>query len=181
MCCYDEGCYPWGGTPPQPETVTTTQCVPILRYLLNDLNPNFYEYQNSILTGAVAAALALNKLPGFTLSADGVTITPQMYPNGFALLNYKTAKLFLSPQPKEYQFKSRAFSEKIGDWSRAIIDLDKEIYEIESGAQMDGWQNFYSFLAGISGLSLLEVFTRMRVNAPFYTITLTATGGTAAS
>lgn len=165
-----------------PVTATLSDCVPILRLLLNDINPIGQEFADATLTMGVSSALKIGELPGYALGPDQQTITPAFPdPQWFGLLNFKVAKLFIIGSPDRYEFRSRAFTEKIGSYRDMTMQLDQKIHDIENGAMFEGWQSFYGFLAGISGLSLLEVFTSMRVNSPFYSITLTATGGTAAS
>lgn len=175
-------CVPRGPGPCPPALALVADFVPVLRLLLNDLNPTVQEFATSTLTSGVVAVIKLNEAPGYYLSPDQSTVLPAFCnPNAFALISYKTARLFVTGTPSKYSFKSRAFSESIGSYRDFIFDLDRHIYEIENGEMFSGWQMFYGFLSGISGLSLLEVFTTMRVNSPFYSITLTATGGTAAS
>lgn len=173
------GCNNNGGVP---VTAVVADTFPVIRILLNDLNPLWPEFANSTLQQTVAAILLLRQIPGYGLSPDGTTITPA-FPNanGFALVCYKAARTLMVGLPEKYSMRTRAFSENIGNARRSIMDLDKYIYDIESECGIVGWQSFYSFLAGISNLSLLEVFTNMKVNSPFYSVTLTATGGTAAS
>lgn len=165
-----------------PVTAVVADVLPVLRILLNDLNPSVQEFPDATLTQGVKSLLLLNQMPGYALSPDQTTIQPP-FPNadGFALVCFKTARLFVAGQPDRYEFRSRAFTEKIGSYRDFIMNLDKYIYDLEDGCMFSGWQMFYGFLAGISGLSLLEVFTSMKVNSPFFSVTLTATGGTAAS
>lgn len=168
--------------PGPPVTATLADCIPILRLLLNDINPIGQEFADATLTMGVASALKIGELPGYSVAPDGNTIQPAFPdPTHFGLLNFKVTRLFILGAPDRYEFRSRAFTERIGSYRDMKMQLDQKIHEIENGAMFEGWQMFYGFLSGISGLSLLEVFTSMKVNSPFYSITLTATGGTAAS
>jgi hypothetical protein len=165
-----------------PVTVTVTDCFPVMRVLLNDLNVNVPEFANATLQSAVAACLSLCQVPGYSLTPDQTQITPAFPgPKGFALVCFKSVRLLITGTPSKYGFRTRALSETFGSYRPAIMDLDKYIHDLVDGEMFSGWQSFYGFLSGISGLSLLEVFTEMRVDSPFYSITLTATGGTAAS
>lgn len=175
MSCYNPG------SPTAPVTVTVADTFPVLRVLLNDINV-VQEFANATLQQAVASCLLLNQIPGYSLTPDQTQITPAFPgPQGFALVCFKSARLLLTGTPTKYGYRTRALSETIGSYRPSIMDLDKYIHDMCDGCMFDSWQSFYGFLSGISGLSLLEVFTNMQVNSPFYSITLTATGGTAAS
>lgn len=150
-----------------------------LRFILGDRDSAFYLFSDTILDDGVRSAILLNELKNYALTADQLSVTPALTdPNKFALLCFKTAKMFMDSNPDRYSFKSRAFSESIGGYREFLSTLEQKIYKLENGAMFSGWQSFHAFLSGISGVPLLEVFSDMEVSAPFTTVSLTTSGVT---
>ncbi|HXP62044.1 MAG TPA: hypothetical protein VN829_16225 [Dongiaceae bacterium] len=152
-----------------------------LRLMLGDLDPSVQRYPDGTLRDAVKTVLLLNKLPGYAVGLDGVSVDPDLVgpgldPNKFALLCYHTVKLFVDPEHDRYAFRTRAFSESFGSRNRFLQTLEMEIHKLENGDMFSGWQNYFSWLSGMAGLPLAEVLTDMHVNAPLWNATLTREG-----
>ena len=138
-------------------------------------------YPDGTLRDGVRTALVLNKLPGYRLDSDLVSVTPDLVgdgldPNKFALLCYHAVKLFVDPTPDRYSFRTRALSESFGSVHRFLQSLEMEIHKLENGAMFSGWQNYFAWLSGMAGLPLAEVLTDMHVTAPLWNATLTREG-----
>jgi hypothetical protein len=148
-----------------------------LRVMLGDFDPSVRRYSDDTLSDGVKTAIQLNKLPTYSLTPDGGSITPDITdPNLFALLVYHTVKLFVDSEHDRYSFRTRAFSESFGSRSRFLMTLEHEIHKLENGDMFSGWQNYFSWLSGMAGLPLAEVLTDMHVNAPLWNTTLTREG-----
>ncbi|HVM48384.1 MAG TPA: hypothetical protein VMU04_10170 [Candidatus Acidoferrum sp.] len=154
---------------------------PGLRIMLGDLNACVQRYADGTLLDGVRTALALNKMPGYAVDTDLISVTPDIVgpgldPNKFALLSYHTVKLFVDPMPDRYAFRTRAFSESVGSRNRFLQTLELEIHKLENGCMFSAWQNYFAWLSGMAGLPLAEVLTDFHVQAPLWNATLTREG-----
>lgn len=154
-----------------------TQFYRPLRILLGDADPVVKRFPNEVLGDGVRTAVQLNKLPTYALSVDELSIDPEITnPNKFALLTYHTARLFVSPVPEKYSFRTRAFGESFGSVRHHLQTLELEIHRLENGTMFSAWQNYFTWLSGMAGLPLAEVLTDMVAEAPLWHATLTREG-----
>lgn len=147
------------------------------RVLLGDRDPSVQVYSDGAISDSLKTVLQFGRLPGYALTPDETGLTPDITdPNLFALAALHTVKLFLSPQSGGYAYKTRAVSEKFENQRLQLYDVENEIYKLENGAMFGTVQNYYAWLAGMSGLPIWEVMTDVLIAAPFQTASVTRGG-----
>lgn len=162
-----------------------------LRILLDDWDNSVpYRFPNMILDCAVKSMVQLGKLncsifsgPGiYTITPDGLSIAPDWSgrPDGFnlfALGSYETALMFLRSRPDRYSFKTRQLSETFGNVFRYIEKLEADVHMLVNGdALFTGYQSYYSWLSGVSGLPVGEILAQFDVQSPLWKATFTRDG-----
>lgn len=162
-----------------------------LRFLLDDWDMSVpYRYPDMVLDDAVRTMVSLGKLNcsvysssvGYTLSPDQNGIDPDwsQNPQGynlFALGTYHTTLLFLGPMPEKYALRTRGISETRGSLYRHVEKMEAEIHRLENGEGLfSGYQSYYSWICGISGLPVGEILARFDVESPLWTATFTRDG-----
>ena len=74
----------------------------------------------------------------YQLGADRRSITPPI-PNtdvkAYLLLVYHTAKLLLLPNVKAMSYRTRAVSERFGEQTEFLVELENVLFELENGTQ----------------------------------------------
>lgn len=119
------------------------------RFLLDDRDAEFRQYPDATLLDGLRTALQLNRLPGYALTDDELSVTPAITdPNVFALLALHTAKLFADPSPASYSYKRRSISESFGNSYQFLETLLLEIHKLENGTMFSGWQSWIEMWNG---------------------------------
>ena len=161
-----------------------------VRLMLDDWDPSVRRYPDSVLLSGVQAIVQLGRLNrsilapnvGFTITPDGQSITPDVVTAApasadlFALGCLHTAKLFLDPQRDRYSFRTRSVAESLGNQYRYLSTLEAEIHKLENGEMFAGYQNYWSWLTGTSGLPLGEILAQFDVQSPLWKATFTRDG-----
>jgi hypothetical protein len=148
-----------------------------VRFLLGDHDPTIQQYGDTVLLEGVRACIRLQGVPGLALAPDLSHITPEVTdPNQWALVCYHTVRGFVQNNPDRYSYKTRPMSESFGSWQPFLDQLQRNIYKLESGAMFSGWHNYYTWLAGLSGLPLELVMASLNVRAPFHSVSISADG-----
>ena len=148
-----------------------------LRYLLGDRDATIQLYPDAVLLGGVRSCIRLNQIPALSVGVDNVSLTPEITdPNQFALVAYHTVKGFVDSHPDRYSYKTRAMGESFGSWRTFLDELKSNIHRLESGEMFAGWYNYYTWLAGVSGLPLGLVLTELSVRAPFHRVGISVDG-----
>lgn len=159
---------------------------PTLRILLEDYQPGITLYPDTTLEQGVQSAVLLNKVPGFTLDGTRTNITPDLVgagttPKNFALTIYHTVRLFLMSKPESSSYRTRAISEKYtGLAQRFMTALELDIWDLEQGSPLLGWQSYHAWVQGMMGLPVGLVLTNVNVHAPFFTANVSTAGVTIA-
>ena len=159
--------------------------IPTLRVLLQDFDPSVQQYADTSLINGLKTALLMNRLPGFGVSLDGTSVTPDIVgpgadPNNFALLVYHTVRYFVLGNPERYSYKTRAVSESFGHTRQFLNSVELDIWQLENGSLITSWQSYHSWVAGCAGLPLGLVLTNVNVAAPFFTANVSTAGVTIA-
>lgn len=159
--------------------------------MLDDWDPTVRRYPDPTLDSGVATVVQLGLLNhsiltpagGFTLDPSGQYITPDVVtgnpksPDLFALVCYRTVKLFLSPKPSRFGFRTRSLSSQTGDVYHYLSELEGEIHTLENGpALFDGYQSYWSWINSVSGLPLGEILAQFKLSSPLWTATFTRDG-----
>lgn len=161
--------------------------LPPLRLMLEDWDATVPQrYPDTILTQGVQTIVqtgqlnnSIYSLPvGYTLTPDRTGIQPDIAdPNLFALAIDCTALLFLRPQRSRYGYRTRAISETFGDIHRYVEALEAEVHRLNNGeALFQGYQSYFSWLSGISGLPVGEILAQFDVESPLWKATFTRDG-----
>lgn len=159
--------------------------------MLDDWDPAIRRYPDSVLDSGVKTIVQMGLLNrsvcappgGFKVTPDGGNITPDVIsdnpksPDLFALACYRTTKLFLDSKPSETVWGTRAFRSKTGNYFRYLQELEAEIHTLENGAAMfEGYQSYWSWMNGISGLPLGEILAQFKLGSPLWSATFTRDG-----
>jgi hypothetical protein len=117
----------------------------IIRAILDDTDPDVHVYDEAQLDSAIRAALALRKITSsdsgqeviYTFSGDSVSpsLTMSSDPTAFAQLAYYSAHRFVSAM-KPLSWRTRAFSETVGEAGELIHQLLDDIHKLENGAMV---------------------------------------------
>ena len=92
-------------------------------------------------------------------------------------LGMTTYALFLRPQRSRYGYRTRAISETFGDIHRYVEALEAEVHRLNNGeALFQGYQSYFSWLSGISGLPVGEILAQFDVESPLWKATFTRDG-----
>src|ERR1035441_8643981 len=104
-----------------------------LRIMLRDYDPSARQYPDAVLRDGVRTALQLNKAPGYTLTPDGLGVTPEFRDaNTFALVTYHTARLFVAAVPDRRMVRTRGYGSAQGSRVRYLSLLEGEIHTLEN-------------------------------------------------
>lgn len=148
-----------------------------LRWLLGDYDSTYQRYSDALLARAIQSTVRLNKLPDFALDTNPAYINPEITdPNDWALLAYHCVKGFVDSRPSLRTLRTRAQSMAVGHYERFLDELKTNIYRLENGDMFSGWQNYYTWLAGMSGLPLGVVMAQLNVSAPWYSVGISTDG-----
>lgn len=160
-----------------------------VRVMLGDWRPGVQKYANSSLDDAARTVIQLGKmnhtalmpstqyvlnpaedglLPDFPDTVVGVNL--------FALMSYHMLKLFVAPSRDRYSYHTRVLSESFGSANKFLAVIEAELHKLEHGAMFEGYQNYYSWLSGTSGLPLAEILAEFSVSAPLWGVALTRDG-----
>lgn len=126
-----------------------------LRALLGDLEQP-QRYEDSNLAATCRTVVALNALPGYTLSVDRLSVTPGITDaNLWALVPVKAAVMYVAGRPSSFSYRRRAMSESFGNFDSLFQELKFMEHKLENGEECFlGWQSLYNWLEGISGLPI---------------------------
>lgn len=159
--------------------------------MLDDWDPAVRRYPDAVLDSGVVTVTSMGLLNrsclapagGFTITPDGGNITPDIIsadpksPDLFALVCYRTTKLFLDPKPSRSSFRTKSVSAMTGDVFRYLQDIEAEIHTLENGpALFEGYQSYWSWINGINGLPLGEILAQFKLSSPLWTATFTRDG-----
>ena len=151
-----------------------------VRFLLGDHDDTYRLTQDSAIARGVRCLVKGGQIPGFSLTGDNLGITPDVSAAAdFMLVAAKVAKSYIGSQPDRQSFGDRGHRESIGSFKELVFDLNHLIYKLESGdgAMFQGWQSLHSWVEGMSGVrKAWTVFTRVNIQAPFDTLTVTGEG-----
>ena len=109
-----------------------------IRALLDDTDADIVMYENSQIDKAMKTALSLGKVTTSTATyrAVGTEVTPDLTvesdAKAYALLILHSAKVFCIGK-RSLSWRTRAFSETVGDAKFLIADILDEIQKLESG------------------------------------------------
>lgn len=145
--------------------------------MLLDFDPTVRMFPDGVIDDGLRTVLQMGKVPGYSLSVDLGSITPDIQTaKDYALITYHTAKLFLQGRPDRYSFKTRGFSESFGSYVRALMEVEQEIHNLENGDAFSAWQSYFAWLHGVAGLPLGEVLAQFDLEAPLWRATFTRDG-----
>jgi hypothetical protein len=151
-----------------------------IRFVLGDLDDSVRLYQDTAIAMGVRSAISMNKLSAYgayALDPTRLQITPDITDaNLFALVVYQTSRMFMGPNPSDYQYRTRAMMEKFGNFDSFLLHLDEMIYKLTAGPMFSGWQTFDGWFRGMFGLELGRIMTELKITAPFMTVTVTPAG-----
>jgi hypothetical protein len=161
-----------------------------LRLLLDDWDPCVRRYPDNTLLAGVQTTVQLGRFSrawnapcgGFSLTPDGLSITPDVVTgnpqtvNLFAIGALWTAKMFLDPQRDRFSFRTRNEAQSMGNSYRYLATIEAEIHKLENGEMFAGYQNYWSWLSGTSGLPLGEILAQFDVQSPIWKATFTRDG-----
>lgn len=154
-----------------------TDLYPYLRHLLGDRDSAIQEYEDAALLTAVRTAIRTNALPNFSLTSDSNSITPAVSDaNQFALLLYRVVRSFAAARPDRRSVRTRAFTETEGSWRTFLHELENDIHRLENGDLFSGWQSFYGWLEGVSGLSVGHLLTEVQTTGTIRTLSIPNAG-----
>lgn len=128
-----------------------------VRALVGDLNAASYQYEDANLVSVLRSVVRLGRVPGYRLSADAQAVTPAFTDGtvrSLALLVYHAAKTLLLPNVASYHYRTRALSERFGEQTRFLFDLESAIYDLEFGEMFQSFQTFHAWLVGTTGVPL---------------------------
>lgn len=147
-----------------------------VRVLAHDLDLVHPELEDAVISAGVKLTVRSGRLTGYTVSGDN--ISPDVSnPNHWFLIGALTAKMFVGGEPDSFSSRVRPHSMSIGGRKNQLAELDEWITKANSGAMFSGWNSYLSWLEGISGVpSTWLHLTRLRISAPFDTITLSSSG-----
>lgn len=112
-----------------------------VRVLIGDNDPDIQLLEDAQLYAAMRTVLDLGKVTGIETSGYAVDtprtgVTPDLTavadPKGFAQLVYHTARLFLMNRTP-ISWRTRAFSETIGNNYEAVWNVIEDLYSLENG------------------------------------------------
>jgi hypothetical protein len=116
-----------------------------LRVILSDRDLDVHLYEAQQLTDAMTAVISLGKVvgdgvnapDGYSVSAGAISpsLTAVADPIAFAQLIWHTGRMFVAGLTSTH-FRTRAFSESIGDPGELVNYIITELYSIESGEMM---------------------------------------------
>jgi hypothetical protein len=148
-----------------------------IRFLIGDRDTTVQMYSDAVLLQSVRSCIRLQKISGYAVTADLKQITPAVTDvNAWALVAYHTVKAFVDSHPDKYSYKTRAIGESFGSWRNFLDELKLNIYKLENGTMFSGWQNYYTWLSGVSGLPLEMVMANLTVRAPWISVGLSTDG-----
>lgn len=162
-----------------------------LRILLDDWDCSVPQrYPSMVLDDAVRTMVQFGKLNGsiyaipggYTLTPDCAAITPdwsaiQTGYNLFALGTYETALMFLRVIPDKFSFRTQGLSESRGSLARYVERMEADVRKLVDGECLfDGFQSYYSWLGGVSGLPVGEILAQFDVQSPLWKATFTRDG-----
>lgn len=162
-----------------------------LRILLDDWDCTVpFRYPNCILDDAVITMVQFGKLNEaacghsaiYTISPDNTGIDPDWSSNPtgyniFALATYQTALMFLGPMRDKYSYKTRGVSESFGNLFRYVEKMEWDVHKLINGETLfRGYQSYYSWLSGVSGLPVGEILAEFNVESPLWKATFTRDG-----
>ncbi|HEY1171044.1 MAG TPA: hypothetical protein VGH19_06695 [Verrucomicrobiae bacterium] len=145
----------------------------MIRHLAGDLFPPFM-YKDIALRTAVQTMISINKLKGYSLTADRTAITPKIE-NGDHLgrLLYHTVKSFVDPEFDAYSYRMRSMSESFGGRRTFIRELKEILHKMENGSMFGGSkQNLGTWLVTVCGM---DVYSAGLVEMPKLSIPATTT------
>lgn len=141
-----------------------------IRFILDDNDDDIKTFTDDALLRGVRTVLKMGKIKGYTLGNDNISISPDLTnPNAFALVCYHVCKMSVDARPDRYSYRRRAVSESFGSWRNFLMSLENEIFHLENGVMFDGWQNFYSWMEGVSGVPLQQLYADLKINIPTIT------------
>lgn len=148
-----------------------------VRFYLND-NGTPSQYSDSAIDRGVKVLVRGGMFPGYSLTPNGLSITPEPTAAIYTLIGLKTARVFNSGRPDSFSFRTRAYSESSSGATRETgWTLEQMIHEIESGGMIDGWQSLASWLAGFEGVKATWLhLVNAKINAPFSEVTISESG-----
>lgn len=151
-----------------------------MRMVLGDIGDS-QQYADTALRDAVRTAVRMGKLPTLTLTPALDGVTPDVTtPTDFARMVLHSSRLFVVNRPKTYAYRRRAVSESFGGWDGLLADMDMQLHNLENNS-ISGWQSYFGWLAGMSGLPLAQVMTEVSVQGPWYSVAVTGAGTSAAT
>lgn len=147
-----------------------------IRFFAGD-NGDKPELSIDAVTRGVRAMVSSGLVPGYSLSADRESVTPQLDdPTAYFILCARTALGFVGARPESMSFATRGFKSSVSGASREqTFNLATMIYKAEHGSMCGGWSSFATWLEGISGVrGAWSHFSRVRLPASsFQTVDVT--------
>ncbi len=149
-----------------------------VRFVAGDNDDQNPIYQPTALDRGIRFVIKGNYLPNYALMVDNLSITPDLTdPNQFLLLVYTVAKRFMVAEPDGQSSRTRAYSERIGNFRDLIFDIEKQLYLLENGTMFASWQSLADFLEGYAGVrNVFQHLSRLKLAAPFTTSVLSVSG-----
>lgn len=150
-----------------------------VRFLLGD-HREPYSYTDAAIDRATRCCVKFGLISGVSLSADSASIQPPITdPNQYLLLSLEAAWRFVGAEPDRVSYRTRAYSEATGGKSGHVFDLHAQIVTLREGGMFESWTSFGSWLTGVggmSGVSLWNHLSRVNVQQPFDTFTVSVSG-----
>jgi hypothetical protein len=147
-----------------------------LRIFLQDFDATVRQYPDGVLSDAVCTTLQMGKVPGYLLTPDEASVTPDPTTQAFSLITLHTVRLFTMSRPSQYKWATRGLEERFGSYDRFLTTLESDIHQLENGESYSAWQSYYAWLHGQAGLPLGEILAEFNVQAPLWKATFTRDG-----
>lgn len=107
-----------------------------IRLVIGDHDEYIKIISDEQLDAAVEMVLNEGGVPGYALDEDEITpdIVPAEDPDAFALVVYKSSKMF-ALQQTSFSTATRAYRETVGESKALVFDILSRVYSLDNGDQ----------------------------------------------
>jgi hypothetical protein len=151
-----------------------------VRFLTGDDLTNPSKSDAAIAAG-LRTIVQMGLVPGYTLDGPKENLVPSIASaNDWGLVAAQCALRFISAEPDKWSRRGRPYAESSEKSMTLYADLQEIVHTSQSGGMFfAGWQSLHSWLTGVAGLTGRDVgfmLTRLNVDVPIGTVTVTAGG-----
>ena len=153
----------------------TDFCEPV-RAIMGDFRQPL-QFEDASIASVVRTVVRCGHVPGYTISGDGLYLTPAvMDTKPLALVNYWSARTLLRPKVRGESWGARALKVRREHQRDFLQELEVMIHYMESPGGMLSFQSYYAWVNSLAGINVWGLLTEMRVNAPVATATIGPSG-----